>query len=150
MIYIIPLPTVMAWCMAAACGGGGLLCNLGVPSVAVSWSCHLVNLTQSPRQHCQQLALPQSPPIYYVTCQKTHRTGEMSWNKLIQALQFTAEWVTGRRTDWLSVMINEDHTDRSLFDILYCVQVTVQWALQCINTAWKWCLYDQWINTRWS
>lgn len=61
--FIFPMPTVMAWCTAAAFGGS--LCNLGVPSVAVSWSCHLVGPTQSPHQHLPTIGLSTSSCKYF-------------------------------------------------------------------------------------
>ncbi len=113
--YFIPLLTVMAWCMAAACGG--LLCNLGGPSGAVSRSCHLVGRTQSPRQ---QLA---STVLFKYTWHARKLKNGRNVFKLIQAAsQFSRDWfVFLSGSVCISEMIKEEHTD---FCLICCLHVT--------------------------
>lgn len=112
----------MAWCMAAAWGGGVSLCNLGVPSVAVSWSCHLVGLTQSPRQHLPTIGASAVPSKYMWHARKLKE-----WQKCLKTSWFMLslslvenDLFSGQR-EWLTFCDDKwgPHTDRLLFKILY-------------------------------
>lgn len=150
--YIIPVPTIMAWCTAAACGGvEGLLCNLGVPSVAVSWRCHLVGLTQSPRQHSPTIGASTATLKCMWHAWQPWRTEEKCHevdsdtppSVLHRMLQFL-----GRRN--FSVMISKDHTQTDFCSKKGCMWVTVLWAYSplCISSGDV--MSDQQAHTRWS